>query len=363
MGTILIAIIVLGLLIFVHEFGHFIIAKMSGMRVEEFSIGMGPEVMKKIKGDTMYSLRAFPFGGYVRVTGAAGEMDENMEDYDGLEILDPDDPRRYNNRPIWQRFIFGLAGSGMNFILAIILLTGLCVHFGVFDTEAVLDNEISFVSEDSGAYESGIRAGDKILSIAGREVKLWEDVSLGVEDIEKDKPVAIVVERDGKVLNFEVYPQFDESRNKYLLGVSKSYPHREVGIVEGFEMACMDTVNVCKMLLDAVGNLLTGEVAINDEEEGLSGPVGIVKVIDQSAQQGLPYLLRLTALLSINLALFNLLPIPGLDGSRLLFILIEGIRGKAVDPAKENIVNLIGFAFLMMLMIYVTYNDIIRLFD
>jgi len=361
MVTILIAIIILGVLIFVHELGHFVTAKMSGMRVEEFSIGMGPEIAKKIKGDTLYSLRAFPFGGYVRVTGAAGEMEEDLADE--LEVLAPDDPRRYNNRPIWQRFIFGLAGSGMNFVLAIVLLTGLSVFYGVYDTDAVLDNEISIVSEDGAAYESGIRVGDKIIAIGEREVSLWDEITLYAHEIDENSGIIVSVDRNGEILEFEVYPKYDEVEGRYLLGVSKMYPQRDVGILEGIEMAIEDTISVCHTLLEAVGNLVTGKVAVNDEEEGLSGPVGIVKVINDFAQQGVAYLLQLTALLSINLALFNLLPIPGLDGSRLLFILIEGIRGKAVDPAKENIVNLIGFAFLMALMLYVTYHDVIRLFD
>lgn len=359
MSTLIIAVVILGFMIFIHEFGHFITAKMSGMRVEEFSIGMGPHIYETTKGDTLYSLRIFPFGGYVRVTGEA--YTEESEDTTA-EILDPDDPRRYPNRPIWQRFIFCLAGSGMNYLTALVLFTALICSMGLADTDAVLDNEISIIVQGGAAESAGLLAGDKIIAVGDTAVTTWEEMSLALNAQADGSAMQITIERDGENKIVTITPQYDESRQSYLLGVSKTYPRREVGLSEGLSLGFQDTVDFSKSLLVAVGRLVSGEVSITDEDEGLTGPVGIVMIIDEFAQEGFLYLVSLTAMLSLNLAIFNLLPIPGLDGSKILFLLIEAVRGRKVAPEKENLINMIGFVFIMGLVLFVTYNDILRLF-
>ena len=361
MTTIIIAILVLGFLIFVHEFGHFITAKASGMRVEEFSIGMGPHIWETTKGDTLYSLRAFPFGGYVRVTGEAYTDDEEVETIG--EVLEPDDPRRYPNRPIWQRFIFCLAGSGMNYLTALLLFTLTICSLGLVDQEAVLDNEISSVAAGGAAQQAGILAGDRIIAVGDDDVSTWEEMSQAVAEQAYGGELEITIQRNNEEMTFWLTPQYDEASQGYLLGVSKNYPRRAVGLGEGLSLGFQQTVDVSKSLLEAVGKLVSGEVSVTDDEEGLTGPVGIVMIIDEFAQEGFWYLVSLTAMLSLNLAVFNLLPIPGLDGSKILFLLIEAIRGRKVAPEKENIINLIGFAFIMGLVFFVTYNDILRLFE
>lgn len=359
MSTLIIAVVILGFMIFIHEFGHFITAKMSGMRVEEFSIGMGPHIYETTKGDTLYSLRIFPFGGYVRVTGEA--YTEESEDTTA-EILDPDDPRRYPNRPIWQRFIFCLAGSGMNYLTALVLFTALICSMGLADTDAVLDNEISIIASGGAAESAGLVAGDKIIAVGDTTVTTWEEMSQALNAQADGSAMQITIERDGENKIVTITPQYDESRQSYLLGVSKTYPRREVGLSEGLSLGFQDTVDFSKSLLVAVGRLVSGEVSITDEDEGLTGPVGIVMIIDEFAQEGFLYLVSLTAMLSLNLAIFNLLPIPGLDGSKILFLLIEAVRGRKVAPEKENLINMIGFVFIMGLVLFVTYNDILRLF-
>ncbi len=361
MITIIIAILVLGFLIFVHEFGHFITAKASGMRVEEFSIGMGPHVWEATKGDTLYSLRAFPFGGYVRVTGEAYTDDEESETIG--EVLEADDPRRYPNRPIWQRFVFCLAGSGMNYLTALLLFTLTICSLGLVDQEAVLDNQVSIVSSGGAAEEAGIKEGDRIVKVGEAAVNTWDEMTKALAEQADGDAMEVTIERDGERLTVNLTPQYDESRQGYLLGVSKTYPRRDVGLGEGLSLGFQQTVDVSKTLLEAVGKLVSGEVSVTDDEEGLTGPVGIVMIIDEFAQEGFWYLVSLTAMLSLNLAVFNLLPIPGLDGSKILFLLIEAIRGRKVAPEKENIINLIGFAFIMGLVLFVTYNDILRLFE
>lgn len=359
MSTLIIAVIILGLLVFVHEFGHFITAKMSGMRVEEFSIGMGPHIYEVTKGDTLYSLRIFPFGGYVRVTGEA--YTEESEETTA-EILDPDDSRRYPNRPIWQRFIFCLAGSGMNYLTALVLFTALICSLGIADTDVVLDNEISVVSPDSAAAEAELAAGDKIIAVNGIAVNTWEEMSQALSAQADGNPMKITIEHEGEIKDTLITPQYDETRGCYLLGISKTWPRKSVTLGEGISLGFQDTVDFSKSLLHAVGRLVTGEVSITDENEGLTGPVGIVMIIDEFAQEGFLYLVSLTAMLSLNLAIFNLLPIPGLDGSKILFLLIEAVRGRKVAPEKENLINMIGFVFIMGLILFVTYNDILRLF-
>jgi len=360
MTTIIIAILILGLLVFVHEFGHFITAKTSGMRVEEFSIGMGPHIWETTKGDTLYSLRLLPFGGYVRVTGESYAEDE--EETIG-EILEPDDPRRYPNRPIWQRFIFCLAGSGMNYLTALVLFTVMFCALGVVDYEAELDNEISTLVQGGAAETAGLQAGDRIIFVGDTAVATWEEMSQAVEQQADGGQLAVVVDRDGQEMSFLLIPSFDETREAYLLGVLKSYPKRDIGLSEGLSMGFDETVEFSKTLLAAVGRLVTGEVSVTDKDEGLTGPVGIVMIIDEFAQEGFWYLVSLMAMLSLNLAIFNLLPIPGLDGSKIVFLLIEAVRGRKVDPEKENLVNMIGFVLVMGLVLFVTYNDILRLFE
>lgn len=354
MKTAIVAIIVLGFLVFVHEFGHFLAAKLSGMRVEEFSIGMGPTIYSVQKGETKYNLGLLPIGGYVRVTGQyAEEFDDG--------VLAADDPRRYPNRPLWHRFIFVAAGSVMNFITAIVLFTGLFLYIGIPVLDQNADTVVSAVVEQGPAAEAGMQSGDKVLSINGQAVETWQELTAKIEQ-SGGTAVELVVERDGRSLTLTMAPEYDEEAGRMLLGIQKNAT-KKAGLLTAAKLGAQETWQITLQLVDAVGNLVTGQVSIADDEEGLTGPVGIFKIIDDTAKAGLIYVINLMAVLSINLGLLNILPIPALDGSKLVFLAIEGIKGSPVSPSKENFVHFIGFALLMMLMIFITYKDILRLFS
>lgn len=354
MQTAIVAIVVFGLLIFVHEFGHFLAAKLSGMRVEEFSIGMGPTIYAVQKGETKYNLGILPIGGYVRVTGQyAEEFDDG--------VLPEDDPRRYQNRPIWQRFIFVSAGSAMNFITAILLFTMLFLYIGIPVLDEKADTVISAVIDGKPASEAGIVVGDKVISINGQPVATWQELTAQIEK-SGEQTVHMVVERQGEIVELSVMPEYDSETQRALVGIQKDAT-KKAGLLAAAKLGVQETYQITLRLIDAVGNLVTGQVSIADDEEGLTGPVGIFKIIDDTAKAGIIYVVNLMAVLSINLGLLNILPIPALDGSKLVFLVIEAIKGSPVSPNKENFVHFIGFALLMMLMIFITYKDILRLFS
>ncbi len=353
MQTAIIAILVLGFLVFVHEFGHFAAAKLSGMRVEEFSIGMGPTIYSVQKKETKYNLGALPIGGYVRVTGEyAQEFDDG--------VLDVDDERRYQNRPIWQRFIFVSAGSLMNFLTAIVLFSAIFWYIGI--PTPLGDNTVSAVVEGGAAQQAGIIAGDKIIAINGETTSTWEDITHRIEE-SQGQTLYAMIERNGEQLTFQVTPVYNETERRLLLGIQQDMVMKQGDLLQSVRYGVKETYEITLLLIDAVGNLITGQVAVTDDEEGLMGPVGIFQTIDTTAKAGAIYVVNLMALLSVNLGLLNILPIPALDGSKLVFLAIEGLRGKPVDPSKENFVHFIGFALLMLLMIVVTYKDILRLFS
>lgn len=350
MTSLVISILLLGFLVFIHELGHFMAAKASGMSVEKFSIGMGPTVAGVERGGTEYVFALFPIGGFVSVAGAGDDPDEM------------DDPRRYPNRPLTHRAIFAAAGPFMNFFFAILLLMGTFMWIGVDVPKNELTSVIGEVSAKSPAAAAGLKEGDRIVEVNGVAIERWPEIT-EVLDQSKGAPVHMTVERKGKTIEKTVHPRWNKKQGRYMMGVSSrvEFEKQKVSAKEAGQLSLAATGRMSTLILDAVGNLVTGKTAVNDKDEGLSGPVGIVHAIDRSASQGAGPLIMLMAALSINLGLLNLLPIPALDGSRLLFILLEAVRGRPVSQEKEGIVNFVGFAFLMGLMIYVTYNDIYAL--
>lgn len=353
MFTFAVAILVLGFLVFIHEFGHFIAAKLGGMRVEEFSIGMGPKIASVKRGDTEYIIGAIPAGGYVSVAGATTGMEEGE---------DPDDPARYQNRSLIERALFTIAGPFMNIFLTILILTGGAMAMGVAQPDESAPAIIAGVAEGSPAEEVGLLPQDEILAIDGQEVTGLEATNEGFQALDGDQ-LSLQIRRQGLVQDLVLMPEYHSEEGRYLIGITinMAYTTETQSFPRAFEGAVKMTGTMSTMILDAVGNLLTGEASVSDADEGLTGPVGIVKIIDQSAQEGFWAVLLLMAALSVNLGLLNLLPIPALDGSRLLFLVLEAVRGRPVSSEKEGMVNLTGFIFLMFLMIYVTYNDIVRL--
>jgi len=345
--TAIAAILVFGVLIFIHEFGHFLVAKLVGVRVEEFSIGMGPSAFSKKKGDTLYSIRILPFGGYVKMTGEAG-LEEDSD-------IPPDDPRRFNNKTVAQRMGVIVAGPLMNLFLAVVIFAIVFTFIGV----PFVDTTISEVVENSPADQAGLKAGDTIVAIDGEKVSEWSEMVFIIQN-RVGEELELTVNRNGEEKIFMITPKMDPETQVGIIGVIQNTPQwRKMNPVQALVTGFTQTVEIIVLTLVGIAQLITGQL----DSGGVAGPVGIIQLIGESARVGLVYLLNLTAIISINLGLLNLFPIPALDGSKLIFLGIEALRGKPIDAKKENFVHLIGFALLMLLMIFITYNDILRLFE
>ncbi len=328
--TLLASILVFGMLVFFHEFGHFIIAKISDIKVLEFSLGMGPRLFKVKHGDTDYSIRAFPLGGFVKMEG---------EDSDSV------DPRAFNNKSVYARMGVVIAGPIMNFILAIFLIAVISFFSGVATT--TID-----VMPGGPAEMAGLRDGDTIYAIDDTRISMWDEVVNYIGQ-RPNKDVNVSVKRNGDILNFSIKPEIEADTNRGVIGIKSVILKHSLGpsISSGFKR----TTWMTKMMLNGLVLIFKGKA-----EADLVGPVGIVHLVGEAAKVGIFNLLYLAAIVSINLAVFNILPIPALDGSRLVFLLIELIRGKPVEPEKEGMVHFVGFAILMMLMIFIAYKDFIR---
>ncbi|MBC8588793.1 RIP metalloprotease RseP [Paratissierella segnis] len=331
MQTAIASIFVFLLVILLHEFGHFTVAKLVGIRVNEFSVGMGPKLLQKKSGETLYTLRALPIGGYVQMEG---------------EDEESNDPRGFNNAPIFARIATVTAGAIMNFILAFVVFSIVSFSTGM-PTTAVK------ATPNSPAEVSGILEGDRIISVNGIDINSWNDITDTVSKLPSDQEVRIEVLRDGKEEIFNVMPTTEENRT--IIGITPVY---EKSFLLGLKGGLENTWTFLKLMFEFIEMLFKGQVSIND----FSGPVGVINEVGQAAKGGFLNLLVLLGFISVNLGFFNLLPIPALDGSKILFLLIELIRGKPIDPKKEGFVNLIGFAFLISFMLIITYKDILRLF-
>lgn len=344
--TIIYFILVLGITVLIHELGHFIFAKKAGVHIYEFSIGMGPRIFKfKRKNDeTEYSIRLLPIGGFVSMAGEDLEEDTKI----------PKDKQLCNKR--WSdRFLVLFAGIAFNFLLAIILL------FVVGLINGVPKNNTTIAELDSNypIVETDIKVGDKIIGINDTKIKSYEHLTLELI-INDGKPVYFTVEHnDGTKEKIKVMPILTEkdgkSSYKYGFVLDNSKEH---GFLVSLEYGFTKTGNLVHQMSLIIGNLVTGKL----ELDNLSGPVGIFKVVEDANKAGFINIIYLIAYLCINVGFINFIPFPAFDGGRILFLIIEKIKGSKVNPKIENIIHSIGFALLMLLMILVTYNDIIRLF-
>ena len=345
--SLLICIFILGIIILVHEFGHFIVAKKSGVFIYEFSIGMGPVIFShKGKDGIFYNLRALPIGGFVQMAGEVGEDDEKVKKEQFM-----------CNRPWYQRIAILCAGVFNNFVLAILLLFLLACIWGPTSSTP----KIAAVTEDSAAASAGILEGDIITSINGHEFSSWDVGQIYLYYTTKDNVYTFGLKhQDGTTETVEVIPQIikdDEGNETRVFGIQLDNS-REKNVWECIKYAFEKFVNVIHSMAITVWGLISGQLSV----QSLPGPVGIYKVIDQSVQYGIQQLIYITAFLSINVGFINILPFPAFDGGHVLFLIIEKIKGSPVNPNVENIINLIGFALLMILMIYITIKDIIFFF-
>lgn len=330
MTTAITAIIIFFIVVLVHEFGHFATAKLVGIKVQEFSIGMGPRITKFNKGETEYSLRILPIGGYVKMEGE----DEKS-----------DDERSFSNKSPISRILVLASGAIMNFLLALIIYFVISIVIGSPTT--IIDK----VTENGPADTAGIKSGDEIVSINNEKIENWQE-SKGIITNAEDE-INITVLRDEKSLSFSLTPEKDENDNK-LIGISSKTRPSFIGSIK---YAFNNLIFMISLMFDFIKMALTGNVSTSD----VAGPIGVVQLIGETTKYGFLSVLNLAAFININLGFFNLLPIPALDGSRILFILIELLRGKPLDPEKEGMIHFIGFALLMALMIFISYNDLSRL--
>ena len=345
--NLLLFIIILTVIVAIHEFGHFLFAKIFGVYVYEYAIGMGPKIWGKKKGETEYSIRAIPIGGFCQLAG------ENLDDDDLKKI--PED-RRLQNKKAWQRFLIMVFGPTNNFILAVLILLFMAFIWGGTTMEPVIEK----VDAGSAAYEAGLQDGDTVVSINKNIVKTTDDISLYLAVADPKEGATFEVERiDGTYSTVKVVPAKEENDGKesYRYGITLSRKKTE-GFLNAFVFTYRKTVSIFKQMFFTVGHLFTGGIKLNQ----LSGPVGIYSVVGQSRSGGLQNILYLTAFLSINVGFINLLPIPAFDGGHILFILIELVKGSPVNPDLENKIHMIFLILLMILMLVITFNDILRLF-
>lgn len=330
MKTALLFILMMLVLIAPHEFGHFIVAKLCNVKVNEFSVGMGPLLFKKKKGVTQYSLRLIPIGGFCAMEG-----EENASD----------NPRAFNNKPPLQKIAILLAGVTMNVIIAIIACT---IAFQVSGVPvATLDS----VVKDSPAAVAGMQRGDKIIEVDGIKTPDWTSVTEAISSYEGKGDMEILVRRDGEERSFFIVPQYDENRQGYTIGIVAGITRNpficaKYGIVTTWELN--------KQMLGAFKLLFTGGLHKDD----VSGPVGLVKIVDQTASVGATAYLILLALVSLNLALINLLPIPGLDGGKIFFVLLKVITCGRINDESEYKATLVGMFILICIFVFVTINDV-----
>ncbi|MBQ7867723.1 MAG: site-2 protease family protein [Clostridia bacterium] len=348
---VLLALVLLGVLITVHEFGHFAASRLCGIPVKEFSIGFGPKLLqwKSKKHETLFSLRPIPLGGFCMFYGDTDDDPEGKM---------KDDPRNYNNAPVWKRMISVFAGPAMNFVLAFVVAVVMMTAYGV----TIATPYVASVDAGKPAAEAGLLPGDQFVSVRGQNMTnaAVQDVSNAIGDISQGEAVDLTVLRDGEEMSFTIQPRYNETEGRYMIGITiqQGYADLPGGLV------IPAAWNICKeastVILNSLGKLITTGEGLDQT----AGPVGVVQMVAEQTQQGgLEIYLYLTVIISINLGLMNLLPIPGLDGSRLIFMLVEAVRRKPVDQKIEAIIHLCGYALLFGLMIYFTFKDVLRIFQ
>lgn len=335
MTTLLIAVLVFGILILAHELGHFLAAKTAGIRVIEFSIGMGPSIFAFKGKETLYSLRLFPIGGFNRMAG--------------MEPGEDDGERGFNKQPLLSKMGVVLAGSTMNFILALLLFIIVFMVLGIPSQSPLVGK----IVPDSPAEVAGLREGDRILAVNGQKINSWDQLLNSIQK-KAEKKVNFLVARKGQKINLQITPQKDPETGNSMIGIWRAWEKR--GLIDSIVMGVKQAIGVGVLLVSTLVQMITGKIAPN-----VAGPVGIVQLVGEAAKLGVVSVLNFTAILSLNLGLINLFPIPALDGSRLVFLGLEGILGRPVNPEKENFIHLIGFAFLITIMLIITYQDILRL--
>jgi regulator of sigma E protease len=345
------AVIGLGLLIVIHEWGHFLVAKLSGVGVVTFSVGFGPKLWVRKKGETEYALSAFPLGGYVKMVGEDPEEEVEQRDIE----------RSFSHKGLLKRIAIVAAGPGFNLLLAVVLLMVVYFFYGL----PVLSTRISGVEGGSPAELAGIRKGDRIIAINGQTVDGWEELSAKIKE-SQGAPLNMQIQRDSQQLSLTVQPVKKASRNLFgekidtwVIGIGSQVSIEKGNPGQAVVRAFQQTYEYSKLTLLALYKMINGDVS----PRNLGGPIMIAQMAGQQAQEGLGNFLAFLAVLSINLGVLNLLPVPVLDGGHLLFFVVEAIIGRPVALKHRERAQQVGIFLLMLLMVYAFYNDIARFFE
>jgi len=348
--TIIYFVLIFGLVVIAHEFGHFLLAKANGIHVVEFAVGMGPKLLHFKKGETEYCLRLLPIGGAC--------VFENEDELGGANDRTYEEGS-FPAASVWARISTVVAGPLFNFILGF-LLALIIVWFSGSDRPV-----INGLIEGYPAQEAGIEPGDVITYMNGERIYLAREIYINMY-INKGSDMIITYERDGESYETTIKPRFSEEENRYLIGFQGYGEYVDCKNTNIFPYTYYEVRYCLKSTLKSLGMLISG----NGSKDDVSGPIGVAQVIGEISEEAAPYgmavvainMLNIALLLSVNLGIMNLLPLPALDGGRLVFLLIEAVRGKPIPPDKEGMVHFAGFVALMVLMVFVMYNDIMRLF-
>jgi regulator of sigma E protease len=350
MITTLTFLFILGLLIIVHELGHFIIARRLGVGVEKFSIGFGPPLLRNKKRETEYCISAIPLGGFVKLSG------DNLEDYKGRHY-------EYYSKPPGKRFWIIFSGSLLNYILGFIFFW--LINFVGYPTSTT---KVGGLLDGFGAKEAGIQINDKIIAVEGQKVNSWEELQKIIQSKKEPSKVRLTLLRNNRevlagvaIKEKEFVDALGKARKIGLLGITPSDETVKVsyGLGKSFILGIDKTVNLTIMTYNGLGRILTGKLSMR---EAVTGPLGIFYITSKAARLGIIAILHLIAVLSVSLAIFNLLPLPVLDGGHILFLALEKLRGKTLSAKTERIINQAGLTLIIFLALFVTYNDILRFF-
>ena len=321
-------------LIIPHEWGHMMVARLCGVKIKEFSVGMGPLLLKKQKGDTQYSVRLLPLGGYCAMEGEEETIDS---------------PTSYSSKSNPQKIAILLAGVTMNVIIAVLAVTvSLCLS-------GVVTNSLDSVVAGSPAEAAGLRAGDTIIAINGEKTNTWDKVVEGISSGKEGETLEITYRRGDETGTASVTPEYNEETGSYMIGIAAATTKNFWKCVS---LGPSTTWELNKSMIQGFMMLFSGRVSRND----IAGPVGLVKIVNTAADYGIAPYLMLLAIVSLNLAIFNLIPIPGLDGGKIFFILLKIISGGRINDDMEYKATVIGMAVLLTLFALITLNDVMNLF-
>ena len=341
--SIVYAILMLAFIIIVHELGHYTVGRLCGIGIEEFSVGFGPKLLQWERKGILYSLRLIIIGGYVRFTG---------------EDEDSEDPRAFNNQKVWKRFLTVLAGPAMNFVLAYVVAVGFLTGYGLYTGEVL--PRVDELIEATPAAESGLRAGDVIVAVDGEAISYdqagYDHMKALMALHTQGEPLALTVTRGGERLDIET-GLYQDADGAWKMGIYMTQGRERLGFFSALRQGGTLMFTLTRELLLSIKNLIFHGEGLNE----VSGTVGIVSEVSRTVSQGFDMVLYWILLISTNLGLVNLLPLPALDGGRLVFLIVEGIRRKPIPRDKEGLVNLAGLLMFFMLFIVLTWHDIARI--